>query len=280
MLTFATFYVDNAGLSRPRGNAITMIPQLFNSASLYHDKCKKLVLTDYKTQFPYLDRRVIIHRCDVDPRTMVLSKIAATRDYLKQTEIYDDVVLLDCDILITGNMEEVFKNDFDLGLTYRKHEDMPINSGVVFIKAGGRERAISFLEKSYNNLKLKDRKEQVILGDQLAYSEVVGYSNIPKEETAGEVFVETETASVLLLPCNEYNFSPEKKYVSILKEIKGKKVLHFKGRCKHLMYLYWHIYLERLYSPGLLSLFKALYNRFILMCYVLMGLIVSIKPRY
>lgn len=83
-------------------------------------------------------------------------------------EIDDDkpYALLDCDMLVREDVSEVFKEDFDIGLTRRTNRPDRINGGVVFVKPSENTRrffndwfeAVLFLMKNrdiYRPLKNK-----------------------------------------------------------------------------------------------------------------------------
>ena len=46
----------------------------------------------------------------------------------------DDIVFLDCDMLVLQDISDIFNNDFDIGLTVRGNGSIPYNGGVVFAK--------------------------------------------------------------------------------------------------------------------------------------------------
>jgi hypothetical protein len=69
-------------------------------------------------------------------------KLKLWLEELKNTE--DDVVFLDCDMLVLKDISSAFNSEFDIGYTKRTKAAMPYNGGVVFIK--NNKKAIEFIE--------------------------------------------------------------------------------------------------------------------------------------
>jgi lipopolysaccharide biosynthesis glycosyltransferase len=61
---------------------------------------------------------------------------------LKNTD--DDVVFMDCDMIVLKDISDVFKNRFDIGYTKRTGSRIPYNGGVMFVK--NTPEAIKFVE--------------------------------------------------------------------------------------------------------------------------------------
>ena len=61
------------------------------------------------------------------------AKMMAWVEYIDSVD--DDVVLIDCDMMVMKDFREVFAaHDFDIGLTEREHSRIPINGGVVMVR--------------------------------------------------------------------------------------------------------------------------------------------------
>ncbi|NJR49031.1 MAG: hypothetical protein HC780_05105 [Leptolyngbyaceae cyanobacterium CSU_1_3] len=113
MITFATFHIDctpkaadhisknNVHLD-DRNEYLVQIDLMFRSASLAHPNCKKVVLTDLHTDLSSLSSDIQIHRLDVDPELIMLSRLEAQLHYITHQDLGSDVVLLDSDMLIQG----------------------------------------------------------------------------------------------------------------------------------------------------------------------------------
>ncbi len=69
-------------------------------------------------------------------------KLKLWLEVLKNTD--DDVVFMDCDMIILKDISDAFKNHFDIGYTKRTGSRIPYNGGVVFVK--NTPAAINFVE--------------------------------------------------------------------------------------------------------------------------------------
>lgn len=72
-------------------------------------------------------------------------KLAEWLRCLNETD--EDLIFMDCDMMITGDMSSAFDDpDFDIGYTKRSGNcRIPFNGGVVFVR--NNERAVAFIEK-------------------------------------------------------------------------------------------------------------------------------------
>lgn len=69
-------------------------------------------------------------------------KLELWLDVLKNTD--DNVVFMDCDMIVLKDISEAFNYDFDIGYTVRTNSSKPFNGGVVFVK--NTLNAIKFIE--------------------------------------------------------------------------------------------------------------------------------------
>jgi len=69
-------------------------------------------------------------------------KLGLWLDVLKKTD--DNVVFMDCDMIVLKDVSEAFNYDFDIGYTVRTNSSIPFNGGVVFVK--NTKKAIKFIE--------------------------------------------------------------------------------------------------------------------------------------
>ena len=258
-----------------------MINLLFRSASIFHPSCQKTVLTDRHTDLSGLNKDIRTKRFDIDPSKTIFSRMTAEMDYVKSHDFSSDLILLDSDMLVNDDLKTLEDKDFDVALTYRSQDQLPfkkkelaINGGVIFLKKGRKIEAIEFLERVFAVFKTKYNTEKLWWwGEQYALIEIVGQNNIPRE---GSSVVTLGKTKVLLLPCDDYNFSPLPEYRSIRSELPGKKILHFKGKRKKLMPLYWSLYLRRREKQSLGTAAQAAMSRATL---VTLRLLDSLKPK-
>lgn len=252
MFTFLTFHVE-----KQKGDAINVVKQnaaprniyrelislVFQSASLFHPNCKRVMLSDQESPFDYLDHDIEVHRrkTDTDNIPLMLNRLLTQISYVRSNDSRSNLTFLDSDILINANLEDLFQQDFDIALTYRDFEDMPINWGVMFISQQGQSSAIGFLEEVAKVYQERYLTSDIFWCDQYALMDVIGRERFFNRQSDTLCVHNTK---ILLIPCSVYNFSPEPTLDSIVPELKDKKILHFKGPRKRLMALYWNTYLK------------------------------------
>lgn len=69
-------------------------------------------------------------------------KLGLWLDILKKTD--DNVIFMDCDMIVLKDISEAFNYKFDIGYTVRTRSPIPFNGGVVFVK--NTPNAIKFIE--------------------------------------------------------------------------------------------------------------------------------------
>jgi hypothetical protein len=249
MLTFVTFHVDLRGERSPVPGAPPLPPPVsvadyhrlvtlfFRSVRRFHPSARLVLLTDERTRIALDEPGIELVRSAVDPARLMLHRMRAQLGYLRAAEPGVDLFLLDADMLVNASLEELGAIPEDLALTYRR-DPMPINGGFIFVPAAGRRPARAFLERVYGAFETRHADQGAWWGDQIALSEALG----PLPPDPGAV-IRTGEATVRLLSARTYNYSPDDHYRSIVTPLGTRKVLHFKGRRKRLMPLYWAAHL-------------------------------------
>lgn len=86
-------------------------------------------------------------------------KLELWLEKLKQTK--DDVIFMDCDMMVLGDLQEAFdyKSEWDVSYTFRdnkKYTALPMNAGIMFVR--NNKRSVAFIEKwaEVNALMYKD----------------------------------------------------------------------------------------------------------------------------
>lgn len=70
----------------------------------------------------------------------------------------ENVLLLDCDMLVIGDLKEIFKKEFDVAYTVRANSKYPVNGGAIYVKVN--ERSRKFFDRFYEiNKKMLDNPE-------------------------------------------------------------------------------------------------------------------------
>lgn len=233
---------------------------MFRSAELFHPYCNKLVLSDRETCFDELDDGIDIFRSISEADApMMFSRLLYQINYVRQNGSLNNLVMLDSDILINGDLDSLFDQDFDIALTYRQHQDMPINWGVMFISRCHPERVAKFLEKVLSVYREKYFNSDIFWCDQYALMDVIGLNQFNQRQSD---FIEIDGTRILFVPCEVYNYSPEDNPKTILTPLNGRKILHFKGNRKRFIETYWNAYLGYRRQWSIRQLLQAISSRF------------------
>ncbi len=246
----------NANLAK--NEYIQMLDWMMCSFQLVSPTDKKYVLTNHITQFPSLHEKFTVVRSDMNKPTLMFDRMVAQSQFLENVASEgSDVCFLDTDILINKSFEEIWKKDFDVALTYRKNDQMPINGG--FILARNNSRTRGFFKQCLEIYQGLQPDQKQWWGDQISIAKYIGELSL----IDGREYIEVQGLKILLLDCGVYNFTP-KTLKAISNELTEKYVLHFKGDKKQLMGPYWNSYLLSRYNKSPLAWFRgALSRRFI-----------------
>lgn len=229
---------------------VSMINLMFASAELFHPGLKKTVLTAMNTQLEGLNCSASLLRFDLVSERLMLERTKAQLMHVRASSFERPMVILDSDILINASLAPIFKQDFDVALTWRPSINMPINGGLIVLNNLRPEAAKGFFERFLTMYQEKYANEESAawFGDQLALRDLVGlhHSQMSKQQ-----IVSVDGCRILLLPCETYNFSPADRYGDICNKFTDKAVLHFKGQRKRLMHPFWEAQLfpRHSYSP-------------------------------
>jgi hypothetical protein len=258
MITFVTFYMALSSERRDvlrketpsfsvSDDAACWIDLLFRSARHFHPGCRCVLLSDEHTVLPVCEGSEIYRRpaCVNDP---LWSRLSAERDFLDESDDSSHIVFVDFDILVNGSLAEVFAQPFDVALTYRTHPDMPINGGVILIRCGRREKALSFFGRLLEIYE-KNFRADSWWAEQRALSLLIGEEGRRENPPP---YIDTEGIRIWMLPVREFNYTP-KRTRNLLRIQSSAVLLHFKGSRKPLMRDYWearHLRRERPEEPG------------------------------
>lgn len=250
MITFVTFHVDIAKDDLEKDTPLDSnnfynyqqtLDLMFRSVSRSHQDYKKIILSDFTTDFSFLPIDIAIQRYSVNSREIMLSRLASQLSFLTSHDFTSDVIFLDSDILINQNLEPLFYEDFDVALTIRLEQEMPVNGGIIYISKNSNKSANKFFEKIYYSYINNYRHKSQWWGDQYALADAIGWKKGDELESG---LIEIDGIKILLLPCDVYNFSPDYESDLDICELENKKVIHFKGKRKKYMSLYWEYYLS------------------------------------
>lgn len=251
-LEFVTFHValapgetvhPNQALERTEQQRLIRL--MSRSVRLLYPNSSLTLLTDARTANSGLSLpgRQVIN--EVKPENLMLERAVAQHRYVLASDMSAPIVLLDSDILLNGSLENVFQQTFDVALTWRPHDEMPINGGFLILNNVRPEASKEFFSRFLSIYRKKYAAQAGWFGDQLALRDCVG---LRADNMSEREIIERDGCRVLLLPCSTYNFAPVNRYRSICSRLPEKVVLHFKGQRKRLMAAFWRAWLYPSYS--------------------------------
>jgi hypothetical protein len=196
---------------------------------------KTILLTDERTPLGALPANVEVVRCSVDRDRVVHSRLLAHIDYLRDRAGESAVVFLDPDVIVNADLTPLLAEEFDVALTYRDLPQMPINDGVIVINARAARAGLRFLNRVRSIYDRHCADDPYWFGSQRALIAALGTRFADRRSD----LIRVRRCRVRLLPCEQWNFSPEPDQHAIAAELGDKYILHFKGERKPLMPLYW-----------------------------------------
>jgi len=301
MWTFVTFHAAMGDevhhKLRKRGVDLMMqssyeaqINWLFRSADRFYPGCRKVIITDQNTRFEaaisqHLQGETEIFRSQFPGSGAMLSRARAQTEWLAAEALRGDVqdhpiVMLDSDILINRELEALGANDYDIGLTHRRHDEMPINGGTFFIAPQARAAALQFsrwVQLTYETGFAQD----IWYGHQHALIKTIDWQNYRKTLKSEDRILllpspfsqeESDPVRIRLFGRHHWNHTASVK-VSHIKQMPEARILHFKGPLKILMRPYFLGYVRSPQSLG--DHIKRMFWRAIL--YFLAGIQKSLK---
>ena len=207
----------------------------YERAKVASPEARVVLLTSKKTILPESLPNYHVVRVDVDPDALMYSRMVCQLAYLSSRPQNTASFFLDMDVVINHIPWRLVNSKIDIGLTVRKYMP-PINGGVIFINAG--ENACKFFELAlavYDKLirlapsipELVNRDFKKWWGDQIA---LCGAAGVLHSGMLHPTIYRLGEASIELLDCNEYNYSPKAINPALLEQdISSKYFLHFKG---------------------------------------------------
>lgn len=247
---FVCFHADRpsgADGAHPNANLAAreyhrMIDLLFRSIRLTNPGAECVLLTDADALYPGISGPVRTVKVPVAHDALMLSRTAAQAAFVAAHDFARPVVLLDSDILLNASLAPVFAADFDVGVTWRRTKEMPINGGLILLNGRRPAAAKAFFARLFAlyRERFAGDANAAWYGDQLALQECVGLA--PGAFGAADV-VERDGCRIRLLPCETHNFSPDNRLDAIVDGLRDKAVIHFKGQRKRLMQPFWDAFL-------------------------------------
>jgi hypothetical protein len=144
------------------------LSSLEKSFKKYNPKGKFILATDLVTDIKLESGKAF--RTDLGSCNIMESLVLSNLDLIKQLE--GKIILCGADHLITGNLNNFFKEDFDIGILWSGGK---VNNTVVLVNTelGNKEKIISFFQERTNAFHELALLEKSWLGDQISIQSVL-----------------------------------------------------------------------------------------------------------
>lgn len=231
--------------SAPKKNTLGIVEQiqlLHKSAQQNNPDFSFTILTTLETPLAGLDFAYERVNCNIDPGALMRERNRVQLQYMEaQAHQQIPFILLDTDILLNIDPTTLFVEPYDIGLTWRANDDMPINGGVVLVSNRNPEASKAFYRCLYTN-QINDPMELAHwFGEQRSMAKIVGLT--PKQ-LAQTTALTKDGVNYRLFPCATHNHTPRYLEVFGRKQILAPCIFHFKGSTARFMAQFWRYHLD------------------------------------
>lgn len=217
---------------------VDMINIMFQSIVQSNSNVKFSIITNEQTKLDGVTLPFSRIDGEVRSSSLMLDRARAQLKAVKQIARDEVMIFLDSDILVLGDLRHLLKHDFDIGLTVRHSQTMPINGGIIIANSKYPAVVKSFFQE-YVRLYSQDYGgERKWYGDQLALRKLLEFHNLSQIDEVRNLT--TRFGNVLFLPCEVYNYSPRDE-ADALATSADRRLVHFKGARKTFMKSVWRM---------------------------------------
>jgi hypothetical protein len=172
MIILAAFYKTISESANPNLNQEfdykTALYSLEKTFKKFNPKGKFILATDMVTNIKLETGESF--RTDLDSCNIMKSLVLSNLAIVKQLE--GKIILCGADHLVTGNLNNFFKEDFDIGILWSGGK---VNNTVVLVNTelGNKEKIVSFFQERTDEFYQLGSSEKSWLGDQLSIQSVL-----------------------------------------------------------------------------------------------------------
>jgi hypothetical protein len=212
-----------------------IVSDLFNySGDTRYEKMAKVLEYSAKKFCPNIEFRLIRHAPPktINRKTCFASNNLKLNKWIEVLEsVNDDVIFLDCDMVILRSFEGAFDNaDYDIGITYLNddHERLPFNGGTVFVR--DTDKARNFMRKwlELDNKMYIDEKLHSVFREKYAGMNQASLGYLLENPKFHE-------AKIKRLDCHEWNWCRDR--WKFPEQGAGPRVLHIKSQTRKNVFL-------------------------------------------
>lgn len=189
-----------------------------------------------------------ILRYPFEREPFAISRMHFYLDFINSKHFSEDTILSGTDVLILKRINLPI-SDHGLAITYRYHKSMPYCSDWIFINKKNSDLVSNLILNVYSIMQWMPREIQSSWADQLSLAIEMGFLN--DDQYDNKIHTSTKNDRILLLPANEFLFTPNDYFSSIKGAVNGqltdtpdldtllthslsKTAIHFKGNRKNL----------------------------------------------
>jgi len=217
-----------AGDAESVRSMIPMIDLLYRSAA-HHEAVTLSIMTDRHTSLEGVRSPVDISRHDVDGRDLMMARTRAQAEFAAQNDFAQPLAFLDLDILVNRPIGWLFDRPFDVAVTTRQRERMPVNGGVILANNRSPAHVRAFFAQLLEIYVARYAHLSEWWGDQSALAELVP---LTPDQRNVELLLTLGDIDYLLLPSDQFNVSPRPRELwrTLATPNRDAYLLHFKGR--------------------------------------------------
>lgn len=242
------FYVQAAKAahaSAPKKHALSIPEQirlLYRSACQRNPDFRLVILSSAETDLNGLDFDYDRLNFEIDTRALMRERNRVQTQYVEaHADEKIPFIFLDTDILLNIDPLRLFQESYDIALTWRANDEMPINGGVVLVGNRNPEASKAFYRSLYEN-QLKDPLELARwFGEQRSMAKIIGLAPGQLERTQG---MTKDGVIYRFFPCETHNYTPRYLGVFDRKKILSPALFHFKGSTARFMREFWVYHLD------------------------------------
>lgn len=231
--------------------AAIFFKKLYPKSTIYLGTTPDAVIPDY------LYKTVTVVRFPFAKLPFALARQNFYRDFINSNQFVDDTLITGCDVLF-NNLFDLANHDFKIAITYRYHRSMPYCSDLLLVRKNEKRFANDFFTEVISTM---EWMPPIILdgwADQLSIALEVGL--LHDSMCNGKINISPKYKHILLLPSDDYLFTPNDVFSSIKKPNAGQKqydtknfsalielhktknAIHFKGKHrKKLFFIYAYL---------------------------------------
>jgi len=203
-----------------------------------HDRLERqYLITDVAAQHSAID--YIPAESPVDGQ-LTLEILRKQKNFFEHNPVLTPLIVCDTDLLFFKSISRLFDRDFDIALTKRSdNKKMPFNSGIFFVNNRNPDAGHQFWALKVQTIERYFMSDACWYGDQLVLTKIMDELSTP----LGNDLYEVDGLKILVLDCNDYNFSPARdhSYLCLRPQC---HVYHFKGRSRAFMQYFYRFYIS------------------------------------